>query len=160
MHPQNNTNEMPTEEIGYAGFVTHGANGTMDEDDIADMYFPPTQGNNDLGLSNCDFKQLIDSELSLFLKTEVVGRGNPLEWWKNNKGMFPHLADLANKFLCSPPSSIESERLFSVGGITYTAKRSRLLPKNSEKMICLNFNLKHFSGMQEIYKDYSSSEQS
>ena len=74
---------------------------------------------------------------------------SPLSWWQNHKGELPHLAHLANKYLSAPPSSVESERLFSIGGMTYSTRRSKLLPETGEKLIKLCFNLKKFNSFYD-----------
>ena len=47
-----------------------------------------------------------------------------LKWWKNNRSIISELGNTANKMLCSPPSSVESERLFSIGGDNITLQRN------------------------------------
>src|ERR1700755_3399824 len=39
---------------------------------------------------------------------------DPLLWWKKNQETLPILGNLASKYLSAPPSSVESERLFSI----------------------------------------------
>ena len=51
-------------------------------------------------------------------------------------------ASLAYKYLCSPPSTVESERLFSIGGNIYTPHRNRLSPDYGQKLMFLNYNLR------------------
>jgi hypothetical protein len=41
---------------------------------------------------------------------------NPLEWWKFNEKLYPHLAQLAKEYLAIPASSATVERLFSRAG--------------------------------------------
>ena len=43
-----------------------------------------------------------------------------LKWWKTNRSIFFRTWKKANKMLCSPPSSGQSERLFIIGGNIYT----------------------------------------
>ena len=81
-----------------------------------------------------------------YLQCEIV---SPLSWWQNHKGELPHLAYLANKYLSVPPSSVESERLFSIGGMTYSTQHSKLLPETGEKLIKLCFNLKKFNSFYD-----------
>ena len=69
---------------------------------------------------------------------------SPFKWWSIIRHMTPHLGKLATKYLCSPPSSVESERLFSIAGLIYTHKRSKLLPENGERLMFINHNIKHF----------------
>ena len=58
--------------------------------------------------------------------------------------IFPCLSEMAQKYLSCPPSSVESERLFSIGGNIITSKRNRLGADNSEKLMFLNYNLRLF----------------
>jgi hypothetical protein len=69
---------------------------------------------------------------------------NIFAWWKTNTSVFPTLSKLANKYLSSPPSSIESERLFSTGGNIHTPHRNRLLPETGEMLMFLHYNLRMF----------------
>ena len=66
---------------------------------------------------------------------------NSFSWWKENKTLLPLLSTLATKYLSSPPSSVESERTFSIGGNVVTKNRSRLRGDNTERLIFLNANL-------------------
>ena len=81
-----------------------------------------------------------------YLQCEIV---SPLSWWQNHKGELPRLAHLANKYLSAPPLSVESERLFSIGGMTYSTQHSKLLPETGEKLIKLCFNLKKFNSFYD-----------
>uniref|UniRef100_A0A3P8S3Q2 HAT C-terminal dimerisation domain-containing protein n=1 Tax=Amphiprion percula TaxID=161767 RepID=A0A3P8S3Q2_AMPPE len=69
----------------------------------------------------------IEDELYLYLKEPVIDRrqGDPLQWWKQNEGHFKQLAKHARKFLCAPPSSVPSERIFSeVSTIYFNAREA------------------------------------
>ena len=66
---------------------------------------------------------------------------NPYVWWKNIES-YPNLKNLFKKYFSAPSSSVYSERLFSEFENVYEEKRSRLLPKNSEKLLFLHHNLK------------------
>jgi hypothetical protein len=75
-------------------------------------------------------------ELEKYLLVPRVDRmADPCAWWRENETCFPTLFPLARVFLASRPSSVFSERLFSCAGNTLTAHRSRLLPKNAEKLL-------------------------
>ena len=93
--------------------------------------------------------QRFEHELTLYLKKDVVVQADPHLWWNNNKIELPRLALLANKYLSCPPSSIESERTFSLGGCRYRPKRSKMLPETGGKLIELGFNMRHFSDIWE-----------
>lgn len=85
----------------------------------------------------------LKNELEKYSSLQLASReADPLLWWKTNISMFPELAQIANKMLSSPPSSIESERIFSIGGNIFTPHRNRLTPEIGEKLIFLNFNLR------------------
>ncbi|CAL4100128.1 unnamed protein product, partial [Meganyctiphanes norvegica] len=120
----------------------------MNKDDIASTLFPVTQANVGSVLSKFSTKDLLDNEVKEYIDIVVADQVDFLKWWQDHKEKMPKLASIANRFLGAPPSSVESERLFSVGGLTYTPKRSRLLPANGEMLITLAFNLKHFSNME------------
>ena len=88
----------------------------------------------------------LKNEIEKFCAVGVMPRDiDALIWWRENRTGFPELEKLANKMLCSPPSSVESERLFSIGGNVYTSHRSRLTPETGERLMFLNFNLRMFN---------------
>lgn len=62
------------------------------------------------------------------------------DFWKSQRNALPTLYMLALKHLAVPASSVYSERLFSEFGNLYEEKRSRLLPKNSSKLLFLHHN--------------------
>ena len=49
---------------------------------------------------------------------------------------------LATRLLSCPASSIESERVFSIGTQMYTPKRNRIGAKTAEQLMYLNYNLR------------------
>ena len=67
-----------------------------------------TEGGNEVMVDRCLSEPLIDHK-----------KGNPYTWWNNNQLRYPLLANLARCYLCSPPTSVPSERLFSGAGILY-----------------------------------------
>ncbi|XP_056144388.1 zinc finger BED domain-containing protein 4-like [Lampris incognitus] len=91
----------------------------------------------DLLASSC-----VEDELHLYLKEPVIDRrkGDPLQWWRQNDGRFKLLAKQARKFLCAPPSSVPSERIFSEVSAIYESKRSRLTGEHAE-LCFLHHNL-------------------
>ncbi len=89
---------------------------------ILEPHGTPTQKSDD--------KHHISEQLDQYLREPLIDRqtGQPLEWWKQNTSRLHLLAPLAREFLCPPPSSVPSERVFSeIGnGNIYDNKRSRL----------------------------------
>lgn len=67
---------------------------------------------------------------------------DPLLWWNSHARLFPTLARLAKKFLCTPSSSTPSERVFSTAGNIVSAKRCSLAPQNANLLIFLYQNRK------------------
>ena len=65
----------------------------------------------------------------------------PLSWWKVRKGTYPNLSAMAKKCLGIVATSVPSERLFSVAGMTVNAKRAALDPANVKKLVFLRSNL-------------------
>ncbi len=69
---------------------------------------------------------------------------NLLEWWQQNSSRFPNLQKLARKYLCTPGSSVPSERVFSTAGQLISERRSRITPQNIDMMLFLNKNSELF----------------
>lgn len=68
---------------------------------------------------------------------------DPLKWWAENG--VKKLAPVARKFLCPPPTSVPSERLFSGAGHIYTDHRSRLAADKAEKLMFIRTNMAAFN---------------
>ena len=91
----------------------------------------------------------IQAEIDMYNNVPTLDlKGNPLDWWKKNGVLFSGLSEMAKKILSCPPSSVESERLFSIGGNILTDKRSRLKAENSEMLMFLNYNLRLLPELQ------------
>jgi hypothetical protein len=73
-------------------------------------------------------KNLLDSDPYAFWSGE-----NAIKW--------PLLTRLASKYLSSPASSSEPERLFSTAGLIVNDLRKKLLVENVEKLLFLHHNL-------------------
>ena len=124
------------------------SNVIQSEVDFFNKLFPATQPitNNEPQTS---IKDKVDREIFTYMSYLQDKTVSPLSWWQIHKGELPHLSHIANKYLSAPPSSVESERLFSIGGQTYTTRRSNLLPETGEKLIKLCFNLKKFNSFYD-----------
>ena len=82
------------------------------------------------------------SEVAKYLALPRIPRtSDPLAWWKAHGKEFPRLAEIARNFLACPPSSVESEWVFSASGFISSERRSRLTMENLEKLTFLKFNL-------------------
>lgn len=109
---------------------------TLSTSNITDE--PGTSGSD----SQSEYVSVVINELRVYLSIPLVDRThNPITWWKENKINFPLLSKLAKKYLSAPATSVYSERLFSEAGNIYEETRSRLLPRNAEKLLFLHHNL-------------------
>lgn len=64
---------------------------------------------------------------------------DPTEFWKNSS-MYPNIKKLARIYLSCPPSSVESERIFSRLSSIENFKRSRLTSQHAKEQLFLLFN--------------------
>ena len=88
------------------------------------------------------------TEVTRYLDEPLINtqKGNPYEWWRDNKTRYPLLAQLARKYLSTPPTSVPSERLFSSAGEIYDERRNRLTPKNAETLLFIKNNFQLLNG--------------
>ena len=71
-----------------------------------------------LGDDYFDESQEHRDEFSHFLQEPPLHPSKePMEWWQQNEKRFPKLASLARKYLCTPATSVPSEKVFSAAGI-------------------------------------------
>uniref|UniRef100_A0A803T1F2 HAT C-terminal dimerisation domain-containing protein n=1 Tax=Anolis carolinensis TaxID=28377 RepID=A0A803T1F2_ANOCA len=62
---------------------------------------------------------------------------DPLAYWASREHMWPDLSYVARQFLSCPPTSVQSERVFSLAGDVVTPHRSLLDPQTVEKLVFL-----------------------
>ena len=89
-----------------------------------------TQGGKEVTVDRYFSEPLIDHK-----------KGNPYTWWNNNQLRYPLLANLARRYLCSPPTSVPSERLFSGAGILYDERRNKLTAEHAEMLLFIKNNM-------------------
>ena len=86
----------------------------------------------------------LEEEINMFLSDSLQKRDcDPLKWWAINSNRFPRCSKFVRKYiyLCPPPSSVPSERLFSEAGDLYDEKRNRLNPDKAEMILVIRGNL-------------------
>ncbi|XP_015786600.1 zinc finger BED domain-containing protein 1-like [Tetranychus urticae] len=80
--------------------------------------------------SLCDASYGLNSGLKHYFElVNLAIDDNPLNFWKNNKGNWHHLHNLALKYLNIPATSVPCERLFSKTGSIISEKRNRIKPE-------------------------------
>ena len=53
----------------------------------------------------------ITAEIAKYLSMKLIANGeSPIKWWSVNKEELPNLALLSRKYLCAPPSSVETRK--------------------------------------------------
>lgn len=65
----------------------------------------------------------------------------PLVWWKSEASKYPHLAKLAQRYLCVPGTSVPSERIFSTACHIISAQRSALTSEHADQLVFLKKNM-------------------
>ena len=84
----------------------------------------------------------LEQEINMFLSDSLLKRDcDPLKWWAINSNRFSRLNKFVRKYLCAPPSSVPSERVFSEAGDLYDEKRNRLNPDKAEMILVIRGNL-------------------
>lgn len=99
---------------------------------------PQTQTSS-MDASRASVMQLI----RVYVAEPTIDRmSDPLKWW-GEYGV-KALAPVARQFLCPPPTSVPSERLFSGAGLIYCDRRSCLAAEKAEKLMFIRTNMAAF----------------
>ncbi|KYN08248.1 Zinc finger BED domain-containing protein 1 [Cyphomyrmex costatus] len=81
----------------------------------------------------------IPAEFRQYLISPVANRKEcPLKTWQHLRALYPHLYEIALKYLVIVGTSVPCERLFSKAGNIITEKRNRLKGKRVSKIIFLS----------------------
>lgn len=81
-----------------------------------------------------------EDELSTYLKQPPIIYSNEydiLQWWKENNKDLPIMAQIAKDFLSLMPTSVPSEKCFSIGTLTVDKNRTRLHSNTVQELLCL-----------------------
>nr|XP_033940878.1 zinc finger BED domain-containing protein 4-like [Pseudochaenichthys georgianus] len=131
--------DVTSQEEPAAAAAAAAAEDISEEDRIDDMFSSLLASHTAEPLA----ESCLEDELHMYLKQPVIDRrkGDPLQWWRQNEGRFKLLATQARKFLCPPPSSVPSERVFSEVSAIYEKNRSRLTGEHAEQLCFMHHNL-------------------
>ncbi|XP_029458251.1 zinc finger BED domain-containing protein 4-like [Rhinatrema bivittatum] len=97
-------------------------------------------------VSGADQQQYLQEKLSeihvkSFLSEPVQSMDtDPLRYWAQKASMWPELAIVAQHFLSCPPTSVQSERVFSITGNIVSPHRARLSPDLVEQLVFIKMN--------------------
>jgi len=83
----------------------------------------------------------VNAEFDSYLSDKSAIHGDALLWWKSNSEKYARVAMLARRYLAIPPTSVASERVFSLSGRVITKTRNRLLPETATCLVFLDKNL-------------------
>ena len=94
-----------------------------------------------------DARQKADFEVNDYLsEAKLKHKDDPYIYWTgNNAAKWPLLTKLALKLHSAPPTSAESERIFSTAGLIVNDLRKRLTPEHVDKLLFLHHNLKIYN---------------
>jgi len=82
-----------------------------------------------------------DLEFHSYLSDKSTDLGHARLWWKSNAVKYTRLAVLALRCLAIQPTSVASERVFSLSGRVMSKTKNRLLPETATCLVFLNKNL-------------------
>ena len=66
-----------------------------------------------------------------------------INWWQECKHEYPNLFKAVRGMLCTPATSVPSERVFSEAGYISRARRSNIEPVNVDRFLFLKRNKKY-----------------
>ena len=110
-----------------------------------------TQSTKSSSTASETMEEAVRLELECYEKDRYLEpEQKPHPWWEYTKARYPLIFPLASKLMTIPPSSVESERIFSIGTAIYSPKRNSLKPSSSERLMFLNYNLRYLKHIYEF----------
>lgn len=100
----------------------------------------------DQQVAQASARESVGSELTIQMQqylrvSNLERKQDPLEWWKKNSYLYPHISKQAKKYLSIPGTSVPAERIFSKAGQIVSERRNRLKAKHVNMFVFLNNNL-------------------
>ena len=106
---------------------------------LRNLLFKPNNNRNNTAGQDLHVK--INSEFTRYMSEPTEPEeANPLDWWRSRSSVYPNLSKTVRHYLCIQPTSVPSERAFSLTGNIITKKRTRLLPENVNMLSFLHAN--------------------
>lgn len=92
--------------------------------------------------ADLDLEDAISKEYLQYVSVSTIVE-DPLSWWREHSGAFPHLSSLARVMLSIPVASGSTERHFSETGALITKRKAQLDALNAERIMFIHDNFKH-----------------
>jgi len=87
----------------------------------------------------------VEMEIEWFISITPVNRSKfptACNWWRENHHLYPNVARVAKRcYSSAPPTSVASERLYSLASRVFTDRRNRLAPKKADMLLFIKHNL-------------------
>ncbi|KAI7811508.1 putative zinc finger BED domain-containing protein 1-like [Triplophysa rosa] len=91
--------------------------------------------------STLSLNSKIEAEVKVYISVPVIkSETEPLQWWSLHTEELPHLAAVAQKFLCIP-ATIVAALVFSASGHVLSPLRAKLKPEKVNMLTFFHFNL-------------------
>ncbi|CAG8847892.1 23123_t:CDS:1, partial [Racocetra persica] len=78
----------------------------------------------------------LHAELKKYLLLPLEDNSDPLVWWQAQKE-YPILCLIARDYLAIQATSVASEQVFSIAGLTISTTRARLEDESAKAILCL-----------------------
>ena len=85
------------------------------------------------------------------MKKEQKANIKLISWWQERKLEYPFLFKAVKAILCTPATSVPSERIFSEAGYISRGKRSKILPVNLDKYLFIKRNKNYLPEKTQHY---------
>ena len=86
---------------------------------------------------NSMFDTNIDEIKKFYQLPRIDMTVDPVLWWKNNQKNYPTISKISLEYVGMMPTSVSSERSFSVSNRTVTKLRSRLKPETVKRLMAI-----------------------
>lgn len=79
----------------------------------------------------------LSSEFDRYIRADCVRVPDVLQWWHEQRNVYPRLSRMAIDYLSIPATSVDVERVFSKGRILLSHIRSRLSVQSTRALMCV-----------------------
>ena len=109
-----------------------------------------------------DVTTLISMELGQYAKIQFTREQKEnvhvISLWKDRKSEYPYLFRAVKALLCTPATSVPSERVFSEAGYIARARRSRILPVHLNRYLLIKKNMSYLPPLNDYFSEQQAKE--